>query len=81
MGKLADFVASYFDNTPEEVLEKDWDELKKYNEEGPDMIDVITNRGWSPAVIVSSASSGDTRSATIADFDTSYTEQELFLAA
>lgn len=27
----------YFKNTPKEQLDKDWEELKKYNEIGPDI--------------------------------------------
>lgn len=27
----------YFRNTPKEQLDKDWEELKEYNEIGPDM--------------------------------------------
>ena len=27
----------YFKNTPKEQLDKDWEELKKYNEIGPDV--------------------------------------------
>lgn len=27
----------YFDNTPKEQLEKDWEELEKFNQYGPDM--------------------------------------------
>lgn len=27
----------YFRNTPKEQLDKDWEELKKYNEIGPDI--------------------------------------------
>lgn len=31
----------YFRNTPKEQLDKDWEELKKYNEIGPDMDEYI----------------------------------------
>lgn len=31
----------YFETTPKEQLDKDWEELKKYNEIGPDMDEYI----------------------------------------
>ena len=31
----------YFRNTPKEQLDKDWEELKKYNEIGPDVDEYI----------------------------------------
>ncbi len=31
----------YFENTPKEQLDKDWEELKEYNEIGPDMDEYI----------------------------------------
>lgn len=31
----------YFRNTPKEQLDKDWEELKEYNETGPDMNEYI----------------------------------------
>lgn len=41
MGKLLDFMTNYFKNSSTEQLEKDWDELKQYNENGPNILDVI----------------------------------------
>lgn len=41
MGKLADLTKKYFDETPSELLKKDWEELKKYNKVGPNIEDVI----------------------------------------
>lgn len=34
MGRLAESVIRYLRTTPKEQLEKDWEELKKYNESG-----------------------------------------------
>lgn len=43
MGKLTDFVKEYFATTPSEQLRQDWEELKAYNSQGPDILDVIGN--------------------------------------
>ena len=45
MGKLAKISLKYLTETPSEQLAKDWEELKKYNEQGPDILDVINNYG------------------------------------
>lgn len=35
MKKVFESLKNYFENTPSEQIEKDWEELKKYNEIGP----------------------------------------------
>ena len=35
MGKVYDKLKQYFNTTPKEQLQKDWEKLKKYNEIGP----------------------------------------------
>lgn len=39
MGKLFNSLKKYFDNTSEEQLEKDWDEVKHLNDIGCDVIE------------------------------------------
>ena len=41
MGKLLDDVKKYLKESSSEQLEKAWEELKKYNDVGPDIEDVI----------------------------------------
>lgn len=35
MGKVYDKLKQYFNTTPKEQLQKDWEKLKKHNEIGP----------------------------------------------
>lgn len=39
MGKLADSLKDYFENTPKEQLDKDWEEIKHLNDVGSDVIE------------------------------------------
>lgn len=39
MGQLLNELQEYFDNTPQEQLDKDWDEIKHLNEIGCDVIE------------------------------------------
>lgn len=39
MGKLFNSLKEYFDNTSEEQLEKDWDEVKHLNDIGCDVLE------------------------------------------
>jgi hypothetical protein len=39
MGKLADNLKDYFENTPKEQLDKDWEEIKHLNDVGVDVIE------------------------------------------
>lgn len=41
MGKLLDDVKKYLSESSSEQLKKDWEELKKYNDEGPNIEDII----------------------------------------
>lgn len=58
MGKLAELSLQYFRNTPSEQLKADWEELRKYNDAGPDMLAVLSNYGelWDTEVYYSSLS-------------------------
>lgn len=47
MGKLASSVINYLRTSSSEQLMKDWDDMKKYNESGPNILDVINNYGLS----------------------------------
>ena len=38
MGQLADNLKRYFAETPQDVLDREWDELKYLNEIGPDVL-------------------------------------------
>lgn len=48
MGKLTEFIKDYFETTPEDKIRKDWEELKSYNEQGPDILDVINHYDRQP---------------------------------
>lgn len=39
MGNLFESLKNYFENTPKEVLENDWEEIKYLNGIGPDVIE------------------------------------------
>ena len=41
MGTIFDSLKKYFDESPQEVLDKDWEELKHWNEIGPDASEYI----------------------------------------
>lgn len=39
MGKFAEKLKEYFENTPQEQLDADWEKLKHLNDIGPDVIE------------------------------------------
>ncbi|PNE25541.1 hypothetical protein BHU16_01220 [Tannerella sp. oral taxon 808] len=39
MGKMLEELKNYFDNTPQEVLDKEWEELAYLNKIGPDVFE------------------------------------------
>ena len=39
MGNLYESLKNYFENTPKDVIEKDWKEMEHLNEIGPDAIE------------------------------------------
>lgn len=41
MGKIAESLRKYFDETPQDVLEREWEELNPLNEIGPDATEYI----------------------------------------
>ena len=38
MGKLADSLKQYFEETPQDILDREWEELKHLNSIGPDVL-------------------------------------------
>lgn len=83
MGKLAELSLQYFSNTPAEQLREDWENLKKFNDHGPDMLAVLNNYGrgcgldfnysYFPEEIVLTVSPEE--------FSTEYSDSNLCLAA
>ena len=52
MGNLLDSLKDYFDKTPQDVLEKDFEELEYLNEIGPDAIAYVeynAEKNWKGA--------------------------------
>ena len=43
MGNMLKDLINYFRHTPKEIIEKDMKDLDKYNETGPDMLDILPN--------------------------------------
>ena len=43
MGNMLKDLIKYFRHTPKEIIEKDMKDLDKYNETGPDMLDILPN--------------------------------------
>ena len=43
MGNMLKDLIKYFRHTPKEVIEKDMKDLDKYNDTGPDMLDILPN--------------------------------------
>ena len=41
MSSLSEQLKDYFNNTPQEQLDKDWEELKYWNEIGPEVDEYI----------------------------------------
>lgn len=41
MGILLEDIKNYFNNTPKDILEKDWKEIEYLNEIGPDVMEYI----------------------------------------
>lgn len=41
MGKLADSLRRHFEETPQDVLDREWEELKHLNEIGPDATEYV----------------------------------------
>lgn len=82
MGKLADMVLGYLQNTPSEQLRKDWEELKHYNTQGPNIMDVISNYGRGTIVLKTPLLALEERVPEVRDeFPTTYTSSDLCLAA
>ena len=41
MGKLAESLKRYFKETPQDILDRDWEEIKPLNDIGPDVIEYV----------------------------------------
>lgn len=51
MSKLLDSLQEYFDNTPQEQLDKDWEKLKEWENVGPSVeeyINYLKENGFYP---------------------------------
>lgn len=78
MSKLRDSLRNYFENTPEEILKRDLDELEYLNKIGPDAIEYIeTIRGYFDSVLLCS----DFETPTYQAEKEITTEQKYYLAA
>ena len=44
MGKISDGLKKYFEETPKEIIEKEWEEIKHLNEIGPDVIETLRGK-------------------------------------
>lgn len=44
MGNMLKDLIKYFRHTPKEIIEKDMKDLDKYNETGPDMLDILPDK-------------------------------------
>ncbi|MCD8207547.1 MAG: hypothetical protein LUD72_06405 [Bacteroidales bacterium] len=51
MGKLAEYLESYFKNTPKEKLEADWKELECLDDVGPTVEEVLMAQPHGPEVM------------------------------
>lgn len=84
MGKLAEIALQYFRTTPPEQLRQDWEDLKKYNEHGPDMMAVLNNYGRGCAFDFDYSTPIEDEYSLIIPFEEfphEYTDTELWLAA
>ena len=41
MGKFADSLKRYFEETPQDILDRDWDKIKHLNAIGPDVVEYV----------------------------------------
>lgn len=41
MGKFAESLKKYFEETPQDILDKEWEDIKPLNDIGPDVIEYV----------------------------------------
>lgn len=41
MGKFAEILKKYFEETPQDILDKEWEEIKPLNDIGPDVLEYV----------------------------------------
>ena len=41
MGQFSDSLKRYFEETPQDILDRDWEDMKLLNEIGPDVFDYV----------------------------------------
>lgn len=84
MGKLAEQVLQYLNTTSSDQLSRDWEELKQYNE-GPNILDVISNYGRlsleSPLTTILDSSISETSCVVFDNYSQIYNDSDLCLAA
>jgi hypothetical protein len=79
MGKLAESLRKYFEETPQDILDREWDELKSFNEIGPDATEYIERvRSYYGSVILDSSQSSPVFCYPHESFQTEY---EYYMAA
>lgn len=79
MGKLAESLRRYFEETPQDILDRDWDELKPLNEIGPDAAEYIERvRSYYGSVMQDSRKNSPVVRYPLESFQTEY---EYYMAA
>ena len=83
MGKLAEISLKYLTTTPPEKLSEDWSRLKKYNNNGPDMLAVLNNYGLGCAIDFSYSYIPEDIISPVKpkDYSITYSDSDLCLAA
>ncbi len=81
MGILANYVKEYLASSTGEQLRLDWEELKKFNAQGPDMLDVLCNYGRGSYIVTPLIC--DEPTVSLPEFSASFqdSDAELYMAA
>lgn len=81
MGILANYVKEYFASSTVEQLRVDWAELKEFNAQGSDMLDVLSNYGKGSYVVTPLVC--DEPAVSLPEFSVSFqdSDAELYMAA
>ena len=81
MGILANYVKEYFAASTAEQLRIDWEELKKFKAQGPDMLDVLCH--YNRDCYVATPIASDDSTVSMPELSVSYQDSnaELYMAA